>query len=160
MLFSFYQSLGGASGKEPVKAGKMPWRRTQHPLQYSRLESPMDRGSWWATVHGVAKSQTRLKRLSTHRQGDLFSHNQLPSRDCFQATLLCPQLGLHPYQFRNRTPSGPTIAWTPSDCTPHALTPPAKQTKVFFQRAQKRTGGFLAYLPPTSRIRRLQYIHD
>ena len=30
------------------------------PLQYSCLENPMDRGAWWATVHGVAKSQTRL----------------------------------------------------------------------------------------------------
>ena len=30
------------------------------PLQYSCLESPMDRGAWWAAVHGVAKSQTRL----------------------------------------------------------------------------------------------------
>ena len=26
----------------------------------------MDRGAWWATVHGVAKSRTQLKRLSTH----------------------------------------------------------------------------------------------
>ena len=30
------------------------------PLQYSCLENPMDRGAWWATVHGVAKSRTRL----------------------------------------------------------------------------------------------------
>ena len=30
------------------------------PLQYSWLENPMDGGAWWATVHGVAKSQTRL----------------------------------------------------------------------------------------------------
>ena len=30
------------------------------PLQYSYLENPMDRKAWWATVHGVAKSQTRL----------------------------------------------------------------------------------------------------
>ena len=30
------------------------------PLQYSCLESPMDEGPWWATVHGVAKSRTRL----------------------------------------------------------------------------------------------------
>ena len=30
------------------------------PLQYSCLENPMDRGAWWATVHGVARSQTRL----------------------------------------------------------------------------------------------------
>ena len=31
-----------------------------NPLQYSCLENPMDRGAWWATVHGVAKNQTRL----------------------------------------------------------------------------------------------------
>ena len=37
-----------------------------HPLQYSCLENPMDRGAWQATVHGVAKSWTRLKQLSTH----------------------------------------------------------------------------------------------
>ena len=30
------------------------------PLQYSCLENPMDRGAWWAAVHGVAKSPTRL----------------------------------------------------------------------------------------------------
>ena len=31
------------------------------PLQYSCLENPMDTGAWWAAVHGVAKSQTRLR---------------------------------------------------------------------------------------------------
>ena len=30
------------------------------PLQYSCLENPMDRGAWWATVHGVPKSWTQL----------------------------------------------------------------------------------------------------
>ena len=34
-------------------------------LQYSWLENPMDGGAWWAAVHGVAKSQTRLKLLSS-----------------------------------------------------------------------------------------------
>ena len=37
-----------------------------NPLQYCCLENPMDRGAWWATVHRVAKSQTRLKRLGMH----------------------------------------------------------------------------------------------
>ena len=32
-----------------------------NPFQSSCLENPMERGAWWATVHGVAKSQTRLK---------------------------------------------------------------------------------------------------
>ena len=36
------------------------------PLQYSCLENPVDRGAWWAAVHQVAQSQTRLKRLSMH----------------------------------------------------------------------------------------------
>ena len=35
------------------------------PLQYSCLENPTDRGAWWAIVHRVAKSWTRLKQLST-----------------------------------------------------------------------------------------------
>ena len=35
-----------------------------NPFQYSCLENPMNRGAWWATVHGVAKSRTQLKRLN------------------------------------------------------------------------------------------------
>ena len=38
--------------------GRSPGEGNGSPLQYSCLESPMDRGSWWATVHGVTKSQT------------------------------------------------------------------------------------------------------
>ena len=30
------------------------------PLQYFRLENPMDRGAWWATVHGITKSQSSM----------------------------------------------------------------------------------------------------
>ena len=37
-----------------------------NPLQCSCLENPTDRGAWQATVHGVAKSQTQLKQLTTH----------------------------------------------------------------------------------------------
>ena len=36
---------------------------TGNPLQYSCLENPMDGGAWWAAVHGVAKSQTRLSEF-------------------------------------------------------------------------------------------------
>ena len=38
--------------------GKIPWRRTGYPLQYSGLENSMDGGAWQAIVHGVAKRQT------------------------------------------------------------------------------------------------------
>ena len=37
---------------------------TGDPLQYSCLENPMGRGAWWAAVHGVAKSQTRLSNFT------------------------------------------------------------------------------------------------
>ena len=40
--------------------GRSPGGGHGNPLQYSCLENPMDRGAWWATVHGVAKCQTPL----------------------------------------------------------------------------------------------------
>ena len=46
--------------EDPLEEG------TANALQYSCLENSMDRGAWQATVHGVSKSQTRLKQLSTH----------------------------------------------------------------------------------------------
>ena len=39
---------------------RSPGGRHGNPLQYSCLESPMDRGAWRATVHGVANSQDRV----------------------------------------------------------------------------------------------------
>ena len=42
-----------------------------NPLQYSFLENPVDTGAWWAAVHRVAESRTRLKQLSMHaRDGE------------------------------------------------------------------------------------------
>ena len=38
-----------------------------NPFQYSCLENPMDRGAWWATVHEVAKGQTRLSNFDFTR---------------------------------------------------------------------------------------------
>ena len=69
---------GGSVGKEPAyftadtgdmgsvpELGRSPPERQCNPLQYSCLENPMDRGAWRATVHGVTKSWTQLKRMST-----------------------------------------------------------------------------------------------
>ena len=41
-------------------SGRSPGEGNGNPLQYSCLENPMDREAWQATVHGVAKSRTRL----------------------------------------------------------------------------------------------------
>ena len=55
----------GDSGSVPGLE-RSPGGGNSNPLQYSCLENPMDREAWTATVHGVAKSWTRLKRLSMH----------------------------------------------------------------------------------------------
>ena len=47
-------------------SGRFPGIGNGNPLQYSCLGNSMDSGAWWATVHSIAKSQTRLKHLSTH----------------------------------------------------------------------------------------------
>ena len=44
--------------------GRSPGGGHGIPLQYSCLENPMDRGAWWATVHEVAQSQTRLSNFT------------------------------------------------------------------------------------------------
>ena len=41
-------------------SGKSPGGGNGNRPQYSCLENSMDRGAWWATVHGAAKSQTKL----------------------------------------------------------------------------------------------------
>ena len=46
--------------------GRSPGDGNVNPLQYSCLENPMDRGTWWATVHRIAKSRTWMQQLSTH----------------------------------------------------------------------------------------------
>ena len=60
----------GSDGKESacnvgdpgliLESGRSPGEGNGNPPQYSCLESPMDRGAWWATAHGVTKSWTQL----------------------------------------------------------------------------------------------------
>ena len=47
-------------------SGRSPAGGNGNLLQYSCLEKFMDRGAWWAKVHIIAKSWTRLKRFNTH----------------------------------------------------------------------------------------------
>ena len=69
----------GPSGKEPACqcrrckrcrfypwVRRISWRRARQPTPVFCLKNPMDRGAWWATIHRVAKSWIRLKRLGTH----------------------------------------------------------------------------------------------
>ena len=49
----------GDTGLIP-ESGTLPLVGKGKPLQYSSLENPMDRGDWWATVHGISKNWTWL----------------------------------------------------------------------------------------------------
>ena len=53
-------------GAQSLGQEESPGRGNGSLLQYSCLENPRDKGAWWATVHGVTKSRTWLKWLSTH----------------------------------------------------------------------------------------------
>ena len=55
----------GDPGSLPELGRSFGWRHG-NPLQCSCLENSMDRGAWWATVHGVAKSQTQLRDWHEH----------------------------------------------------------------------------------------------
>ena len=46
----------GESGLIP-ESGRFPGEGNGNPLYYSCLGNPMDRGTWWATVHGITKGQ-------------------------------------------------------------------------------------------------------
>ena len=62
--------LGGSDGKvftynegdlDSIPGlGRAPGEGNSNPLQYSCLENAMDRGAWWAAVHGVGKSRAQL----------------------------------------------------------------------------------------------------
>ena len=60
-------NAGDTEDTGPIpELGRPPGGGHGNPLQYSCQENPMDRGAWQAAVHGVVKSQTRLKPLSMH----------------------------------------------------------------------------------------------
>ena len=56
-------SNAGDPGSIPG-SGRSPGEGNGNPLQYSCLKTPMDGVAWWATVHGVTKSQTRLSKFT------------------------------------------------------------------------------------------------
>ena len=54
------------------------WNRKWQPTLCSCMENPMDRGAWWAMVHGVSESQTRLSTCAhTHTHTHTMENNQI-----------------------------------------------------------------------------------
>ena len=70
---------GGSVGKNPPAnagdaglipgSGRFPGEGNGKPLQYSCLENPMDRGAWWAIVHGVTKESDPTLRFNNNNAG-------------------------------------------------------------------------------------------
>ena len=60
--------------------GRSPEEGCGNPLQYSCLESLMDRGAWRARVHGVAQTQTQLRDLACLRACDEYNGKAVPNR--------------------------------------------------------------------------------
>ena len=67
----------GDTGSNPG-LGRSPREGNGTPLQYSCLEDPMDRGAWWAVVHEVVKSQTRLSDFTFTLVGKRVLGQNLP----------------------------------------------------------------------------------
>ena len=57
-------------------SGRPPGEKNGNPLQYSSLENPMNRGAWWATVHGGTRSWTQLSNLACTRH-NFFLHSSV-----------------------------------------------------------------------------------
>ena len=101
----FYQPCGAsqvvlvvsyplASARDMRRAlGRSPGGGHGNPLWYCYLENRLDKGAWWATVHVVTESQTRLKWLSTH------AHTHLH----------CSDRKLSSHMFRGLFPLKPTL---------------------------------------------------
>ena len=79
------------------------------PLQYSCLENPMDGEAWWAAVHGVAKSRTQLKRLSsssrTYVSPDFPIHPSCLSPLDVHTVVLCVCVSISAFHIRSSVPS-------------------------------------------------------
>ena len=54
----------------------------------------MDRGAWWATVHGVAKSQTRLSNFESEREFALYFCWTFPGYDLMKVGMVCSPMTL------------------------------------------------------------------
>ena len=63
-------------------SGRSPGEGNGNPLQYFCLENPIDRGAWWATVHGVAKSQTRLSDYTLAIKGIYIVIHSSKPKEC------------------------------------------------------------------------------
>ena len=116
LFYCFWTSLmaqaSAYNARDPgsiPRLGRSPGEGNGNPLQYSCLENPMDGGAWSATVHGVAKSQTRLSdfthslRLFCKGTGSFYNSNcsvQVPVSQLSWSVLI---VNIHPFDCTHRS---------------------------------------------------------
>ena len=72
------KSTGNAGDPGSIpRLGRSPGVYNGNPLQYSCLENPMDRGAWWAIVHGVAKGSDTTERARAHTHTHTHTHTYI-----------------------------------------------------------------------------------
>ena len=81
-------------------SGRSPGAGNGNLLQYSCLKNSMDRGAWWAIVHGVTKSQTQLSTYAGPQGEPLYFTKQPPT----------------PYEPRGSHHALPNLALCPGRC--------------------------------------------
>ena len=85
----------GDTGSIPG-SGRSPGEGNGKPLQYSCLENPINRVTWWFIVHGVAKSWTRLKRLGKYAHLDHLSAAAAAAKSPQSCLTLCDPIDRSP----------------------------------------------------------------
>ena len=105
---------GSSDGKEPayhvgdpgsiLGSGRSPGEGNGNPLQYSCLENSMDRGAWWATVHGIADSDTTVANTFTLHTYILFTDLQTQYNIIYLPDNQC-HLPIHPFTHPSIHPS-------------------------------------------------------
>ena len=125
----------GASGKESTCQCRKPrrcefdpwvrkntWNRKGQPTPVFLPENPVDRGAWQAVVHGVTKSQTQLKRLSTSiiRLIKVHSSHRFSLYCTFYGFDKCMMSCIHPYNILQNSfialniPCAPSVHLSPA----------------------------------------------
>ena len=111
--------------------GRSPGEGNSNPLQYSCLENPMNRGAWWATVHGVAKSRTWLSEHTAHKSSihHIWGHKetQLSDLACTQAQDILITYGI---------PSTVLNLWSSSSPSIFTINPWGRHYHLFYTSAR------------------------
>ena len=144
---------GGSDGKASARnaegpgsipgSGRSPGEGNGNPLQYSCLENSMDGGAWWATVHGVAKSRTRLSDFTKLLKWGPPVRQKLPVNDCLTGRLVV-NLTHDFIPTRHTFTQSPhiTILWLQDD----AYVPPLSRTTPAAPQCQQPQGGPCSWL--------------